>query len=87
MLPLPCQDAVWKRNNMYRLGVEYRTAESRFVHVDKMGWFVRLRGEFHTTPGLTTSSGLAGPFPSQSQANTFLQYIIHRAKTVATKDA
>ena len=84
MLPLLCLEPGWKRTNMYRLGAEYRTTESRFIHIDKLGWFVHLRDEFHSVSGLTASSGIAGPFLSQAQANAYLQYAIHRVQSSET---
>ena len=76
MQPVAQSEPVWKRTNMYRLGPQYRTHPDRFVHINDVGWFVRLRGEFNSIDGLESSSGLAGPFSSRDSAEFYLQRVI-----------
>lgn len=81
MQPLLKQEPVWKKITMYRLGAHYRTQENRFSHIEGLGWFVRIRGEFTTINGLTSSYGLAGPFISQLDAQQHLRALIKKNLT------
>jgi hypothetical protein len=78
MLPLLQQEPVWKKTVDYRLGPQYRSNEGRLIYVEALGWFIRLRGEFNSIPGLTTSHGIAGPFHTQELAFAYLRHSIQR---------
>ena len=76
MQPLLQQEPAWKTTPTYRLGAQYRSNEGRILHIKDLGWFVRMRGEFHSVCGLTTSHGIAGPFISQEHALAYLHQAI-----------
>ena len=85
MLPFEHQEPLWKNLSTHRLGAQYRSNESRLIHVKDMGWFIRLRGEFNSVSGLTVSHGVAGPFNTQELAFAYLRHAIQQARALRRK--